>query len=169
MKYPSHVMTSRGPSHAERERCPLYTALQVIEGKWKPMICRRLVESGRLGFGELHRTIPGVTAKVLRQQLRQMEAAGLVARSIRPLPLRVQYRLTAHGRSLGPIFEALWSWGTRHLARRAAKRADRVVMIGAGFTNPPHTIRPRQPDLLSLDRGSTVNMNAPSGRKSSIL
>jgi DNA-binding HxlR family transcriptional regulator len=53
----------------------VYTAIQVIEGRWKPMICRRLGESGPLGFGELRRAIPGVTAKVLRQQLRQMEAA----------------------------------------------------------------------------------------------
>jgi DNA-binding HxlR family transcriptional regulator len=47
------------------------------------MICRRLGESAALGFGELRRAIPGVTAKVLRQQLRQMEAADLIARSVR--------------------------------------------------------------------------------------
>lgn len=122
MKYPSHGMATRGPSHAERERCPLYTAIQVIEGKWKPMICRRLTECGPLGFGELRRAIPGVTAKVLRQQLRQMEAAGLIARSVRPAPLRVRYRLTSYGRTLGPVFETLWSWGARHLARLATKR-----------------------------------------------
>src|SRR5437773_7982681 len=47
LKYPSPVMR-RGPSHAERERCPVYTAIQVIEGRWKPMICRRLGESAAL-------------------------------------------------------------------------------------------------------------------------
>jgi DNA-binding HxlR family transcriptional regulator len=86
------------------------------------MICRRLGESGPLGFGELRRAIPGVTAKVLRQQLRQMEAAGLISRSVRSTPLRVRYRLTSHGRTLGPVFETLWSWGTRHLAHIAAQR-----------------------------------------------
>jgi DNA-binding HxlR family transcriptional regulator len=83
----------------------VYTAIQVIEGRWKPMICRRLGESGALGFGELRQAMPGVTAKVLRQQLRQMEAAGLVAKSANIMPLRVQYRLTPHGRTLGPVFE----------------------------------------------------------------
>jgi DNA-binding HxlR family transcriptional regulator len=110
-------MATRGPSHAERDRCPLYTAIQVIEGRWKPMICRRLGEAGPLGFGELRRAVPGVTDKVLRQQLRQMQAAGLATRSIRTSPLRVRYRLTPYGRTLGPVFEALWAWGVRHLER----------------------------------------------------
>jgi DNA-binding HxlR family transcriptional regulator len=91
--------------------------MQVIEGRWKPMICRRLGERSH-GFGELHRTMPGVTPKVLRQQLRQLEADGVVARAVRDAPsLRVRYRLTPHGRTLGPVFEALWTWGVRHLAR----------------------------------------------------
>ena len=93
------------------------TAIRIIEGRWKPMVCRRLGERGPLGFGELRRAMPGVTAKVLRQQLRQMEAAGLITRSVRTQPLRVRYRLTSYGRTLGPVFETLWSWGTRHLAR----------------------------------------------------
>src|SRR5262245_6794385 len=108
---------ARGASHAERERCPLYTAMQVIEGKWKPMICRRLGDVGPLGFGEMRRSMPGVTAKVLRQQLRQMEAAGLIARAAQARPLRVRYRLTEHGQTLGPVFEVLWLWGKGHLER----------------------------------------------------
>jgi len=87
------------------------------------MICRRLGDGGPLGFGELRRAMPGVTSKVLRQQLRQMEAAGLVAKSVRAKPLRVRYRLTPHGRTLGPVFETLWSWGTHHLAR-ISRRQD---------------------------------------------
>lgn len=83
------------------------------------MICRRLGESGPLGFGELRRTMPGVTTKVLRQQLRQMEAADLITRSVRTKPLSVRYRLTEHGRTLGPLFESLWLWGKDHLERMA--------------------------------------------------
>jgi DNA-binding HxlR family transcriptional regulator len=105
-------------SHAEREQCPLYTAITVISGRWKPMVCRRLTESGALGFGELRRSLPGVTPRVLRQQLREMEADGLIAAERCPVPLRVTYRLTAHGRTLGPVFETLWSWGRTHLARQ---------------------------------------------------
>lgn len=101
-------------------------AIRAIEGRWKPMIVRRLGESGPLGFGELRRAMPGVTAKVLRQQLRQMEAAGLIVKSVRSMPLRVQYRLTSHGRTLGPVFETLWSWGTRHLARMSRSETTKT-------------------------------------------
>ncbi len=112
-------MNRRDASYVERDRCQLYTAMRVIEGRWKPMICRRLGERSH-GFGELHRAMPGVTAKVLRQQLRQLEADGVVACAVPQAPsLRVCYRLTPYGRTLGPVFEALWTWGVRHLARDA--------------------------------------------------
>ncbi|HUA58066.1 MAG TPA: helix-turn-helix domain-containing protein [Verrucomicrobiae bacterium] len=103
--------------YLERDRCPLYTAIRVIEGRWKPMIFQRLGDSPR-GFGELRRSIDGVTAKVLREQLRELEAEGLVARSAAPKPgLPVRYQLTPHGKTLGPVFECLWAWGTMHLRR----------------------------------------------------
>jgi len=78
-------MGNNGSSHVERHRCPVYTAIRAIQGRWKPMIFRRLGE-GSLGFGELRRTMPGVTVKVLRQQLRELESEDLVARSVRPKP-----------------------------------------------------------------------------------
>jgi DNA-binding HxlR family transcriptional regulator len=108
----------RRDSYSERDRCPVYTAIRVIEGRWKPMICRRLGERAR-GFGDLHRAMPGVTAKVLRQHLRQLEADGIVVRSAmhRTRVLRVSYALTPYGRTLGPVFETLWSWGVKHLER----------------------------------------------------
>jgi DNA-binding HxlR family transcriptional regulator len=111
-------MTNQASSYIERERCPIYTAIRVIEGRWKPMIFRRLGD-GAVGFGDLRRSMPGVTIKVLRQQLRELEGDGLVARSVRREPvLRVRYELTAHGLTLGPVFETLWSWGVGHLARQ---------------------------------------------------
>jgi DNA-binding HxlR family transcriptional regulator len=117
-------MNKPGASYTERERCPVYTAIRVIEGRWKPMIFRRLGE-GVLGFGELRRAMPGVTIKVLRQQLRQLEAHGVVARSVQQrATLRVRYRLTPHGRTLGPVFESLWAWGVAHLARLDDARVD---------------------------------------------
>jgi len=79
------------------------------------MIFRRLGE-GSLGLGELRRTMPGVTAKVLRQQLRELEADCLVTRSVQKKPaLQVKYQISPHGQTLGPVFE-LWTWGTLHLA-----------------------------------------------------
>lgn len=120
-------MSKTGASYGERDRCPVYTAMRVIEGRWKPMIIRRL--GGRaLGFGELRRTMPGVTIKMLRQHLRQLEADGVVERTPEGNPAaRVRYSLTLHGRSLAPVFESLWEWGMVHLARNGseepAKRA----------------------------------------------
>jgi DNA-binding HxlR family transcriptional regulator len=111
-------------SHVERNKCPLDTAIRVIEGRWKPMIFRRLGE-GALGFGQLRRAMPGVTTKVLRQQLRQLEADGLLARSAQRRPgLRVAYELTPYGRTLGPIFETLWMWGRLHLLRLESAERD---------------------------------------------
>jgi DNA-binding HxlR family transcriptional regulator len=109
-------MSKQGSSYAERKQCPVYTAIRVIEGRWKPMIWRRL-GGGEHGFGELRRSMPGVTTKVLRQHLRQLERDGIVSRSVQHSPrLRVRYRLTPHGRALEPVFEALWTWGVNQLS-----------------------------------------------------
>jgi DNA-binding HxlR family transcriptional regulator len=101
--------------HAERSRCPIYTALTVIEGRWKPMICGRL-RSEAVTFGGLIRAMPGITTKVLREQLAQLETDNIIARGVstdkRP---RVTYALTCHGRTLGPVFATLWTWGSAHL------------------------------------------------------
>jgi DNA-binding HxlR family transcriptional regulator len=113
--------------YEERAACPLYTAIAVIDGRWKPMIFQRLSERPH-GFGELRRAMPRVTTKVLREQLRQMMADDLVVCEwLTPKRLGVRYAVTPHGRSLGPVFEMLWRWGTRHLSRRDARRGTRVA------------------------------------------
>jgi DNA-binding HxlR family transcriptional regulator len=112
--------TERLSANDERAACPLYTSIAVIEGRWKPMLFQRLAENA-LGFGELYRSVPGVSRKVLREQLRQMQADDLVLRrSLSDRRRSVRYELTPHGRSLEQVFEVLWSWGKRHLARRGA-------------------------------------------------
>jgi DNA-binding HxlR family transcriptional regulator len=110
----------------ERAACPLYTAIAVIEGRWKPMLFQRLARRPS-GFGELHRAMPGLSRKVLAEQLRQMECDDLVVR--RELGDRlgsVEYHLTPHGETLMPVFKALWAWGTQHLARPDAARGTLV-------------------------------------------
>jgi len=101
----------------ERAGCPLYTAIGVIEGRWKPMLFQRLAE-GPCGFGALHRALPGVSRKVLAEQLRQMERDDLLVRREIGDPLgSVQYELTPYGATLKPVFRTLWEWGARHLGR----------------------------------------------------
>jgi DNA-binding HxlR family transcriptional regulator len=105
-------------SREERAACPLYTAIKVIDGRWKPMLFQRIALHPS-GFGELKRSVPGVSARVLRQQLRQMEADGLIGKRIlTPRHRGVRYRVTRYGRTLEPVFETLWRWGRRHVARR---------------------------------------------------
>ena len=107
-------------SYGERSACPLYTAIGVVSGRWKPMIIQRLAR-GPHGFGELQRAMPRVTAKVLREQLRQLQADGLVKRrALAPARLGVRYTLTPYAKTLNPVFGALLRWGMQHLERNTA-------------------------------------------------
>ena len=91
--------------------CPVETTLTLISSKWKILILRDLMP-GTKRFGELKKSIGGVSQKVLTAQLREMETDGLVRRTVYPeVPPRVEYTLTALGRSLKPILDALWDWG----------------------------------------------------------
>ena len=114
-------------SYRERAFCPLYTAIGVISGRWKPMILQRLAP-GPLGFGELQRAMPRVTTKVLREQLRQLQRDGLVSRqALAPVHRGVRYRLTPYAKTLNPVFTALARWGGEHLARRDAASGTRIA------------------------------------------
>ena len=104
-------------SYRERGACPVYTAIGVISGRWKPMIIQRL-HARPHGFGELRRAMPSISTKVLREQLRQLQADDLIARrQLSPKVRGVQYSLTPYGHSLDPLFSVLWEWGTGHLRR----------------------------------------------------
>jgi len=114
-------------SQRERAACPLYTAIGVIDGRWKPMLFQRLSERPH-GFGELKRALPGVSARVLRAQLREMAGDDLVERHpLTPRSAGVRYTVTPYGKTLGPVFEALWRWGSGHLARAGAELGTQVI------------------------------------------
>jgi DNA-binding HxlR family transcriptional regulator len=114
-------------SYGERDACPLYTAIGVVSGRWKPMIIQRLAR-GPHGFGELQRAMPRVTAKVLREQLRQLQADGLVKRrALAPARLGVRYTLTPYAKTLNPVFGALLQWGMQHLERAGTAGGTRIA------------------------------------------
>jgi DNA-binding HxlR family transcriptional regulator len=95
--------------------CSITASLDVLGGKWKVFILSQLVQGTRR-FGELKKGIPNVTQKMLTQQLRELEDAGLVQRKVYPeVPPRVEYALTAHGITLGPVLRSLNEWGQQHL------------------------------------------------------
>jgi DNA-binding HxlR family transcriptional regulator len=127
-------MKGAADAYREREVWPLYTAIGVVSGRWKPMILQRL-GAGPLGFGELQRAMPRVTAKVLREQLRQLQADGLVTRrALKPVHRGVLYQLTPYAKSLNPVFDALLHWGVQHLARSDTAGGTRISPPASGRT-----------------------------------
>lgn len=94
--------------------CPVETTLSLIGDKWKVLILRELL-NGTKRFGELKAGIGSISQKVLTQNLRAMEADGLVIREVYPeVPPRVEYTLTEVGYSLNPILEAMNGWGRNY-------------------------------------------------------
>lgn len=101
------------PKAMNPERCSVERALSLIDGKWKIVILYKLLK-GTLRFNEIRRQIPAVTQRMLTNQLRELEADGLLIRKVYPeVPPRVEYSLSARGRSLEPVIMALKVWGTR--------------------------------------------------------
>ncbi len=91
--------------------------MTLISDKWKVLILRDLL-TGTKRFGELKKSIGHVTQKVLTAQLRQMEASGLLTRTVyAEVPPRVEYTLTELGYSLKPILDAMWTWGEDYQAK----------------------------------------------------
>lgn len=94
--------------------CPVETTLMMIGDKWKVLIIRELLP-GTKRFNEIHRSIDGVSQKVLTQKLREMESDGLLKRKVyAEVPPRVEYSLTDLGMSLRPILDAMEGWGNAY-------------------------------------------------------
>ncbi|MDR3264957.1 MAG: helix-turn-helix transcriptional regulator [Synergistaceae bacterium] len=92
-------------------KCPIESTLSLINGKWKLLILKSL-SRGPLRYGVLEKRIPGVSAKVLTQQLREMEKDGLLIRTIFPeVPPRVEYSLDKMGITIFGVFVAMRNWG----------------------------------------------------------
>jgi len=97
--------------------CGLEAALDVIGGKWKGLILWQLYPRSRR-FGELKRLVPGISEKMLIQQLREMEADGIVRRKVyHEVPPKVEYSLTVFGVSLNEALTPLCEWGSKHTKR----------------------------------------------------
>ncbi|WP_104663655.1 winged helix-turn-helix transcriptional regulator [Ensifer adhaerens] len=105
----------------QQDDCGFASALNAIGGKWKTLILWEVnVEPRR--FGELRRLLPGISEKVLTQQLREMEADCLVRREVFPGAVqRVEYSVTEAGKSLNAAVTVLSNWGKEHQARLASK------------------------------------------------
>ncbi len=105
---------------AKTYNCPVEATIDVIGGKWKPLILWWLQQQ-TYRFAELRRQIPGITEKMLTQQLRELEADGIVHRQVYPaVPPKVEYSLTEYGRSLERALQEICEWGRMHMQRIGA-------------------------------------------------
>lgn len=99
-----------------RPTCEVENTIKVIGGRWKVLIIRELI-SGAVRFGELQRSLHGITQKMLTQQLRELEEDGIVHREIyAQIPPKVEYSLTPLGESLKPILYAMHEWAIKNLS-----------------------------------------------------
>lgn len=116
--------------------CPITRTLEVIGGKWKPLILHFLAAAPRRS-GELARLIPQASAKMLTQQLRELEEDRVVRRKVfREVPPRVEYSLSPLGETLKPIMAAMCAWGRANPAasREAKPQGRRSLSAPAGQT-----------------------------------
>lgn len=106
------------PKQELNANCPVAATLQLIGGKYKALLLWHL-SAKVLRFSELRRLVPEATPKMLTQQLRELEKDALVSREIFPVvPPKVEYALTERGKSLLPILEAMYAWGSNLLRER---------------------------------------------------
>jgi len=98
----------------ELPECPVATTVALIGSKWKLLILRNLMLRP-WRFNELHRSLEGISQKVLTDSLRSMESDGLIIRTVyAEVPPRVEYALSETGESLRPIIGALETWGKQY-------------------------------------------------------
>lgn len=110
----------------EPELCRVEDALDIIVGKWKPVIILNLLKNGTMRFGELKRSIPEITQKMLTKHLRELEEEDIINRVVYPqVPPKVEYSISEYGRELEPIMISMHEWGTKHALRKQEKQMEK--------------------------------------------
>ena len=105
---------------AGRTGCAVEATLSVIGGVWKPVLVFHLL-LGKLRFNALCRLAPAATPRMVTLQLRELEADGIIKRTVFPeIPPKVEYELTGLGQSLAPVLLSMRDWGERLQASEAA-------------------------------------------------
>ncbi|MFZ5985684.1 MAG: winged helix-turn-helix transcriptional regulator [Bacillota bacterium] len=100
----------------KKYNCLTEFTLDVINGKWRVLIIWYL-RNNVMRFGELRKIIPGITPKMLRQQLKELEDFDIVRREVFPqVPPRVEYSLTESGKTLYPVLDLMYDWAFKHIS-----------------------------------------------------
>lgn len=104
------------------ELCNVDDALTILVGKWKPIILLTLLKEGTKRFSDLKRSVPGITQKMLTNQLRDLEQEDIITRKVYlQVPPKVEYSMTEYGKTLEPILVAMHEWGTAHSVHKMQK------------------------------------------------
>lgn len=116
--------TEAGGTHI----CPIEYTLNTIGGKWKLLILYYLMVDGVKRYGELKRSITGITHKMLSQQLKDLEADGIILRKeYHQIPPKVEYTLGEKGAALLPILRMMYDWGSENLKKLGMPFEDKLV------------------------------------------
>lgn len=108
-------LPSSSPHPEGKPTCAVETTLKIIGGRWKVLILRELLQETKR-FNQLHRSLPGITQKMLTQQLRELEQDGVVHRHVyQQVPPKVEYSLTPLGESLEPVLLSMHNWAVNYL------------------------------------------------------
>ncbi|SCS82402.1 winged helix-turn-helix transcriptional regulator [Staphylococcus caeli] len=112
--------------------------IDVIGGKWKPVILCHLQNNGRMRTSALKRAIPNITQKMLTQQLRELEKDGIIHRIVYDqVPPKVEYELSEYGSTLGKILSSLCYWGEFHI-EKLYQQGESVQLNQQDFVNIPN-------------------------------
>ena len=110
----------------ESSVCKVETALEILVGKWKPVILFQLFSNGTMRFSELQRALPDITKKMLTAQLRELEYHDIVHRKIYlQVPPKVEYSISEYGMSMQPVLQTMSDWGMSHVSHLNTLRGEK--------------------------------------------
>jgi DNA-binding HxlR family transcriptional regulator len=96
--------------------CKYDRVIEILVGKWKPIILFHLFSKGTMRFSELQKAMPDITKKMLTQQLRELEYHNIVHREIyRQIPPKVEYSITEYGKGMKTVLQVMHNWGIAHV------------------------------------------------------
>lgn len=120
----SQSIKKKKPFIFDENNCPVTATMKVLGGKWKPILINAIYFTSPARFGELKRSVKGITQSMLTQQLRELEDDGIISRKIyAEIPPRVEYTLTEFGLTLSPVIQTMAKWGEEfRLNKQKVKR-----------------------------------------------
>jgi DNA-binding HxlR family transcriptional regulator len=107
----------------DENTCPVTATMKVLGGKWKPILINAIYFTAPARFGELKRSVVGITQSMLTQQLRELEEDGIISRKVyAEIPPRVEYTLTEFGLTLSPVIQTMAQWGEEFKLKKKKSR-----------------------------------------------